>query len=149
MGLHTCIREILSIRYAAPVTPDVKFALKQTSVLVDNGGLTNVDINALLAADPPRRYPPELSEFRPVEVAVSQPLPAPTIEEAMTRTFCISDMGSVWGKQCLKAGKNLSPRDLQAPEVILGALLDEKVDIWLFGLLVSRCDLLCTCGSTC
>ncbi|KAI1794197.1 kinase-like domain-containing protein [Ganoderma leucocontextum] len=110
--------------------------LKSDNILVDNGPLTNADIDALLAVDPPRRYPPEASESQTVEVAVSQPLPVPTIEEAMTRTFCISDMGVVRPKDSLKAGMHLSPSELQAPEVILGAPLDEKVDIWLFGLLL-------------
>ena len=40
-------------------------------------------------------------------------------------------------KAFLKAGVNLSPQDLQVLEIILGAPLDEKNDILMFGLLVS------------
>ncbi|KAM5531280.1 hypothetical protein V8D89_012581 [Ganoderma adspersum] len=84
----------------------------------------------------------ELSQFSRVEAAVSQPLPVPSVEEAMTRTFCISDMGSDititegFGWQRTERSVCRLVRNFQAPEVVLRAPLDEKVDIWLFGLLV-------------
>ncbi|KAM5534359.1 hypothetical protein V8D89_011952 [Ganoderma adspersum] len=108
--------------------------LKADKILVDCGPLTDADIDVMLAADPPRRCPAKASSLLPV--VVSQPLAVPTVDDAMTRTFCISDMGAVCRKDYLKAGMKLSPEDLQAPEIIFGAPLDEKVDIWLFGLLM-------------
>ncbi|KIJ33147.1 hypothetical protein M422DRAFT_52576 [Sphaerobolus stellatus SS14] len=51
-------------------------------------------LDKLLASDPPRRYPPESSYDGTVLAAVSQPLPAPTMEEAMQRNYVVADFGS-------------------------------------------------------
>ena len=44
----------------------------------------------------------------------------------------------MYWKRDLAAGLNASPINFKGPEIILGAPLDEKVDIWMFRLLVSR-----------
>ena len=64
------------------------------NILADNGPLTITDIDGLLTADPLRHHPPQANEPYSMKVAISQPLPIPTIEEAMSRTFFISDMGA-------------------------------------------------------
>ena len=51
-------------------------------------------LRALLATDPSRRHPPEPSWEHPVEAAVSQPLPPPSLQRALSASFMISDFGS-------------------------------------------------------
>ena len=52
------------------------------------------NLDKLLASNPPRRHPPESSYDGTVEAAVSQPLPTPTMEEAMQRNYVVADFGS-------------------------------------------------------
>ncbi len=58
--------------------------------------LTTDDFDALVASDPPRRHPPEASPYDglSVQAAVSQPLPLPTLQEAMQLNFLLADFGS-------------------------------------------------------
>jgi len=61
--------------------------------MFDCGLLTTEDIAALVKADPPRRNPPEHSWECTIQSAVDQPLPLPSLLEAMTRSFLIADFG--------------------------------------------------------
>ena len=62
--------------------------------MFDVGSLTHADIEALIDKDPPRRHSPEESWESIVQAAVSQPLPLPSLSDAMTRTYIVSDFGS-------------------------------------------------------
>jgi serine/threonine protein kinase len=68
--------------------------LKHDNIMFDVGSLTQADIEALTDRDPPRRHPPEESWECTVRAAVSQPLPLPSLSDAMTRTYLVSDFGS-------------------------------------------------------
>ena len=68
--------------------------LKHDNIMFDAGPLTNDDFAAILEADPPQRHPPEESWNCTVQAAVSQPLPLPSLSEAMSRTYMVSDFGS-------------------------------------------------------
>ncbi len=57
--------------------------------------LSTADFDALVASDPPRRHPPEAShDGLSAQAAVSQPLPLPTLQEAMQLNFLLPDFGS-------------------------------------------------------
>ncbi len=57
--------------------------------------LTTDGFDALVASDPPRRHPPEAShDGLLVQAAVSQPLPLPTLQEAMQLNILLADFGS-------------------------------------------------------
>jgi serine/threonine protein kinase len=71
--------------------------LKHDNIIFDTGSITAADIAAVIERDPSRRHPPEESWECVVQAAVSQPLPLPSISEAMTRNYVVSDFGS--GKQ--------------------------------------------------
>jgi serine/threonine protein kinase len=73
--------------------------LKHDNIMFDASSLTNDAFAALLEADPSRRHPPEESWNCAVQAAVSQPLPLPSLSEAMKRTYIVSDFGS--GENCL------------------------------------------------
>jgi serine/threonine protein kinase len=87
--LHT-LRGIAQMHSCEIVHTD----LKHDNIMFDAGSLTQTDIAALVEADPPRRHPPEESLECTVQVAVSQPLPLPSLSEAMTRNYIVSDFGS-------------------------------------------------------
>jgi len=89
----------------------------------------------LLEADPPRRHPPEESWNCTVQAAVSQPLPLPSLSEAVTCTYVMLDFDSA------QPATNHTVNDITAdalrpPEIIPRGPWDEKVDIWTFGCLV-------------
>ena len=67
--------------------------LKHDNIMFDTGSLTQDDFAALIEADPPRYHPPEKSGECIVQAAVSQPLPLPSLSEAMARTYIVSDFG--------------------------------------------------------
>jgi serine/threonine protein kinase len=68
--------------------------LKHDNIMFDTGPITQADIAAIIQRDPARRHPPEESWECIVQAAVSQPLPLPSLSEAMTRTYMVSDFGS-------------------------------------------------------
>ena len=68
--------------------------LKHDNIMFDVGSLTQTDITALVESDPPQRDPPEESLECTVQVAVSQPIPLPSLSEVMTRNYIVSDFGS-------------------------------------------------------
>jgi serine/threonine protein kinase len=85
--LHT-LRGIVHMHSCQIVHTD----LKHDNIMFDAGSLTNDDFAALIEADPPRRHhSPEDGTF---QAAVSQPLPLPSVSEAMKRTYLVSDFGS-------------------------------------------------------
>jgi serine/threonine protein kinase len=128
--------------------------LKHDNIMFDAGSLTQADMEALIDGDPPRRHPPEESWDCTVRAAVSQPLPLPSLSDAMTRTYIVSDFGSgerwrilslchsvdVWHATAqpsqLHTYDEITAHTLRAPEIILCGPWDEKVDIWAFGCLV-------------
>lgn len=67
--------------------------LKHDNIFFDNA-LSVEEIENIIKSDPPRRHDPEMSYDGTVSSAVSQPLPMPTLEEAMKRTFVLADFGS-------------------------------------------------------
>ncbi|KAF8062371.1 kinase-like protein [Lyophyllum atratum] len=69
-----------------------------------------------------------------VQAAVSQPLPLPSLSEAMTRTYVVSDLGCAQPTNLHTFDAVTTPA-LRAPEIILEGPWDEKVDIWAFGCL--------------
>ena len=87
--LHT-LRGIAHIHSCGVVHTD----LKHDNIMFSAKSASPAYIDALLAADPPRHNPPEESWDSIVQSAVSQPLPQPSLEEAMTRTYVVSDFGS-------------------------------------------------------
>jgi hypothetical protein len=62
--------------------------------------MSNSDIDDLLKSDPSRRHPPEESYDGTMQAAVSQPLPIPTLEEAMQRTFVLATSAVASELQC-------------------------------------------------
>ncbi len=81
--------------------------LKHDNIFFDTSMSSN-DFDKLLASDLPRRHPPELSYEGFVTAAVSQPLPIPTLQEAMQRTFVVADFGSGNSKHVVCAASLLT-----------------------------------------
>ncbi|THH05065.1 hypothetical protein EW145_g5066 [Phellinidium pouzarii] len=94
---------------------------------------STADIDALLDKDPSRRHSPErsLPPGRWVQAAVSQPLPMPSLEDAMTGSFILTDFGSD-----AQVTNDITPVMLRAPETLLEGPWNEKVDIWIVGCLI-------------
>ena len=67
--------------------------LKPDNIMFDVG-FTGEDFVNLIAIEPPRLNAPEHSWECIVQTAVSQPLPLPSLSEAMARTFLVADFGS-------------------------------------------------------
>ncbi|KAJ7457230.1 kinase-like protein [Mycena galericulata] len=108
--------------------------LKPDNIFIAND-LTVCDIDALLQADPSRRHEEEASYDGIVRSAVTQPIPGPTMEEGLSRTYVLGDFGSAQpiGKRLTDS---ITPESLRPPEIWLGNPWNEKVDIWTFGCLV-------------
>ncbi|KAG2035067.1 kinase-like domain-containing protein [Suillus americanus] len=110
--------------------------LKQdNNIMFDMGSLTQADIAALIEADPARRHPPEESLDCVVQAAVSQPLPLPSLAEAMMRNYIVADFGSAQPAN-VHTTDEISAYALRAPETILKGPWNEKVDIWAFGCII-------------
>jgi hypothetical protein len=63
--------------------------------MFDPGNTWNTaSINAWLKEFPPRAYPPEQSLTKMVTPYVSQPLPQPSLDLLISRTFKLADFGS-------------------------------------------------------
>ena len=86
--LHT-LRGINQAHQAGVVHTD----LKHDNIFFDTGMATE-DIERLIASEPARTHPPEQSLDGIVHVAVSQPLPLPSWDEAMKRNFVVADYGN-------------------------------------------------------
>lgn len=67
--------------------------IKLDNIFYDTQLSTN-DLDELLASDPPRRHPPEVSQDGTVQAAVTRPLPIPSSEDALQRRFVLADFGS-------------------------------------------------------
>ncbi|KAJ7726753.1 kinase-like protein [Mycena metata] len=112
--------------------------LKASNIMCNVPDLTTEDnLRTIIAMTPARRHPPEQSWDYVVEMAVSQPLPPPTLEQASSGSFMIADFGSA---QIIadQVTSHITPETLRAPEVIMRRPWDSKVDIWTFGCLVRR-----------
>ncbi|KAG1845083.1 kinase-like protein [Suillus subalutaceus] len=104
-----------------------------------NTCMSTADLDKLLKSNPSCRHPPEESHDGMMQTAVSQPLPVPTLEEAMQRTFILADFGS--GNSTAQPitthiTDEITAPDLRPPEIIIGSPWNEKVDIWTFGCLI-------------
>ncbi|KAF8808766.1 kinase-like protein [Phlegmacium glaucopus] len=109
--------------------------LKHDNIMFDTGSITQDDLSMFIKKDPARRHPPEESWGCIVQAAVSQPLPLPSLSEAMTRTYMVSDFGSAQPSAFHTTDK-ITAKSLRAPETILQGPWDNKVDIWAFGCLI-------------
>ena len=128
--------------------------LKPDNIMFDMGPLTNDHFLSLTKADPPRLHAPQESWDCFIQAAISQPLPLPSLSDAMERTYIVADFGS--GEQyfvhakhhridiqhleaqpvALHTVRDITANALRALEVILRGSWNEKVDIWIFGCLV-------------
>ncbi|KAF8340060.1 kinase-like domain-containing protein [Amanita rubescens] len=124
--LHT-LRGLAHMHHCHIVHTD----LKHDNIMFDTGSITQDDIAMFMKTDPARRHPPEESWECVVQAAVSQPLPLPSLSEAMTHTYIVSDFGSA-----LHTTNEITANSLRAPEIILQGPWDNKVDIWAFGCLI-------------
>ncbi|KAG8832213.1 hypothetical protein FRC17_001749 [Serendipita sp. 399] len=97
--------------------------------------LTTEEIDRCVEDDPPRRHPPEMSEDGVVHVAVSQPLPMVSMEEAMRATYVLGDFGCAFEVK-FKPTYTITSPALRPPEVYLGGQWGTEADIWTFGCLV-------------
>ncbi|RDB25924.1 Serine/threonine-protein kinase SRPK [Hypsizygus marmoreus] len=128
--LHT-LRGLFHLHSCSIVHTD----LKHDNIMFDLGSQTQADIAALLKADPSRRHPPEESWNCTVEAAVSQPLPLPSLSDAMKRTYLVSDLGCAQPSN-VHTFEAVTTPVLRAPELVLKGPWNEKVDIWAFGCLI-------------
>ncbi|KAF8874333.1 kinase-like protein [Infundibulicybe gibba] len=108
--------------------------LKHDNIFFD-ARMSTEALDELLATDPSRRHPPEVSSDGMVQAAVSQPLPIPTLEAAMKRNYVLADFGSAQSTNDQTTDEITTPA-LRAPEIMIGGPWNEKVDIWSFGCLV-------------
>lgn len=92
--------------------------LKHDNIFFDTTMSTG-DIDNFLASDPSHQHPLENSHDGLINVAVSQPLPIPTLQEAMQRAFVVGDFGSA---QLMYTGSHeeITPLSLRPPEIIIG-----------------------------
>ncbi|KAF8573007.1 kinase-like protein [Ramaria rubella] len=108
--------------------------LKHDNIFFDTHMSTD-DFDTLLTSSPSCRHPPEASHDGMVQAAVSQPLPIPSLEQALLRNFAVADFGSA---QLISTTTEdeITAAPLRPQEFIIGGPWDEKVDIWTFGCLV-------------
>ncbi|KAF8578444.1 kinase-like protein [Ramaria rubella] len=99
-----------------------------------NTRMSTQDLQTLLASEPPRRHPPEASYDGTFQAAVSQPLPMPSMEDAMKLTYVVADFGSAQPITDHKTN-DITSCALRPPEILIGGPWKEKV-IWTFGCLV-------------
>ncbi|KAG0703067.1 kinase-like protein [Suillus ampliporus] len=97
--------------------------------------VSNSDIDKLLESDPSRRHPPEESYDGMMQAAVSQPLPMPTLQEAMGGTFVLASFHHAQ-PICDQSLNMFSVCVLRPPEIFIEGPWNEKVDIWTFGCLL-------------
>ncbi|KAJ7435408.1 kinase-like domain-containing protein [Mycena latifolia] len=130
--LRDCLRGLAQLHASGCVHTD----LKASNIMCNVPDLTTENnLRGIIAETPARRHPPEQSWDCLVEAAVSQPLPPPTIEQALSGSFMIADFGSA---QIVtqQVTSHITPETLRAPEVIMCRPWDAKVDMWTFGCLV-------------
>ncbi|KDR74464.1 hypothetical protein GALMADRAFT_141499 [Galerina marginata CBS 339.88] len=108
--------------------------LKHDNIFFDTG-MSTTEFGKLLASDPACRHPPEVSQDGIVQAAVSQPLPVPTLAEAMKRTYVVADFGSAQPITNHQIDE-ITAFPLRPPENFIGGPWNEKVDIWTFGCLI-------------
>ncbi|KAG2350165.1 kinase-like protein [Suillus weaverae] len=108
--------------------------LKPDNIFFD-ARMSNTDFAKLLESGPSRRHPPEESHGGIMQAAVSQPLPIPTLQEALQRTFVLADFGNAQ-PTFAHMHDEITAGDLRPPEIFLGGPWNETVDIWSFGCLI-------------
>ncbi|KAG9227133.1 hypothetical protein CCMSSC00406_0010237 [Pleurotus cornucopiae] len=108
-----------------------------TDIKLDNilftTSATNEDIEKWMQNDPPRRNPPEMSPDGVLQSAVSQPMTAPSEQEALQATYVLSDFAQ---PSKLHNDHQITSLLLRPPEALLGGEWDTPADIWTFGCLV-------------
>ncbi|KAG9227128.1 hypothetical protein CCMSSC00406_0010232 [Pleurotus cornucopiae] len=108
-----------------------------TDIKLDNilftTSATNEDIEKWIENDPPRRNPPEMSPDGVLQSAVSQPMTAPSEQEALQATYVLSDFAQ---PSKLHNDRQITSLLLRPPEALLGGEWDTPADIWTFGCLV-------------
>ncbi|KAK0493134.1 kinase-like domain-containing protein [Armillaria luteobubalina] len=92
--------------------------LKHDNIFFDTTMSTG-DIDNFLASDPSHQHPLENSHDGLINVAVSQPLPIPTLQEAMQRAFVVGDFGSAQ-LMYTRSHEEITPLSLRPPEIIIG-----------------------------
>ncbi|KAH0581620.1 hypothetical protein H2248_011322 [Termitomyces sp. 'cryptogamus'] len=98
--------------------------------------MSTQDITSLLENDPPRLHDPEYSPDGIVQSAVSQPLPFPSLEDAMKCTFLLGDYSHAFE---IAKDRRVQPIGIppnRPPENVILTPWNEKADIWEFGCLV-------------
>ncbi|KAG6893141.1 hypothetical protein C0992_011167 [Termitomyces sp. T32_za158] len=98
--------------------------------------LSAQDISSLLETDPPRLHDPEYSPDGTVQAAVSQPLPYPSLEDAMACTFLLGDYSHARPISKNRPVQPIAIPPYRPPENVILAPWNEKADIWAFGCLV-------------
>ncbi|KAG5718382.1 Dual specificity protein kinase lkh1 [Termitomyces sp. T112] len=94
--------------------------------------MSTEDITSLLISDPSRRHDPEYSGDGIVQAAVSQPLPVPSFDDAMKRTFLIGDYSHAQPLSD-RPPRSIAITPHRPPESIILGPWNEKADIWEFG----------------
>ncbi|KAK0464509.1 kinase-like protein [Desarmillaria tabescens] len=105
--------------------------LKHDNIFFDTP-LSTDDFDKLLASDPSRRH---ASHDGSVQAAVSQPLPIPTLQDAMKQNFLVGDFGSAQ-PIFIHTENEISALPLRPPKIMIGGPWNAKVDIWAFGCLI-------------
>ncbi|KAG1784135.1 kinase-like protein [Suillus placidus] len=108
--------------------------LKPDNIFFD-ARMSNTDFAKLLESGPSRRHPPEESHDGIMQAAVSQPLPIPSLQEALQITFVLADFGNAQ-PTFAHMHDEITAGDLRPPEFFLGGPWNETVDIWSFGCLI-------------
>ncbi|KAK0196034.1 kinase-like protein [Armillaria mellea] len=93
--------------------------LKHDNIFFDTT-MSTEDIDKLLASEPSHRHP-----LHDGLVNVSQPLPIPTLEEAMQQTFVVADFGSAHLIDT-RSHEEISPLSLRPPEIMIGGSVGRK-----------------------
>ncbi|KAG5725237.1 Dual specificity protein kinase lkh1 [Termitomyces sp. T112] len=97
--------------------------------------MSTEDITSLLISDPSRRHDPEDSPSGIVQPAVSQPLPLPSLQDAMNSTFLLGDFSHA--QPCSdRPAQPVGIPPHRPPESVIFSSWNEKADIWQFGCLV-------------
>ncbi|KAH0581560.1 Dual specificity protein kinase lkh1 [Termitomyces sp. J132] len=94
--------------------------------------MSTEDITSLLISDPSRRHDPEYSGDGIVQAAVSQPLPVPSFDDAMKRTFLLGDYSHAQPLSD-RPPRSIAIAPHRPPENIILGPWNEKADIWEFG----------------